>query len=795
MKRIVIGFGAGLVVLLLLVVIAGFLFLRGSAPQLDGTVKLAELTAPVTVTRDRLGVPTITASNRLDVARALGFLHAQDRFFQMDLMRRLAAGKLSALVGPAALKVDEAHRLFRLRAVAREVLAEIPREQRELLDAYAAGVNAGLRALKTRPFEYGILMQRPRPWRPEDSVLVIFAMYFTLQNASDSRESDLALMRATLPAALFNFLNAPGSRWDAPLVGKPFKTPPIPGGNLVDIGKWPAADFAGSDSNPPVSRSVIGSNGFAVDAAHSADGHAILANDMHLGLSVPNIWYRAQFVYPDAARPKQPRTVTGVTLPGVPVMVVGDNRHIAWGFTNSYGDWVDLVMLHVKPDDPGYYLTAAGWRAFTYHREIIRVKGHKAVVLEVRDTIWGPVVGNGHHGVLRAVHWVADDPAATNAELDDLATARNVRQAMAVANRAGIPAQNFVVADRAGNIGWTLAGRIPVRAGYNPEFPAYWDKPDTGWVGWLPPDRYPRIVNPSDGRLWTANARTAGGVMLKQIGDGGYDLGARAQQIRDDLMAKDKFAPADMLAIELDDRAVFLSRWRSLLLRLLTPGNVKGHVRRTQFLHYVETWGGRASVDSVGYRLVRDFRARVDQTVFGALTAPCKKIDPNFDYTVLTQREGPLWAMVTRQPSNLLNPKYKNWEALLLAAVDQVNQSLWLPDTGLATRTWGQHNTVRIRQPLSRALPFLSRWLDMAPVELPGDSNMPRVQGVRFGASERMDVEPGHEQNGIFEMPTGQSSYPLSPFYRNSEPAWEQGKATPFLPGAVRDTLVFQPPG
>ncbi|MHB8425857.1 MAG: penicillin acylase family protein, partial [Gammaproteobacteria bacterium] len=230
MKRIVIGLGAGLVVLLLLVVIAGLLFLRGSAPQLDGTVKLAGLTAPVTVTRDRLGVPTITAPNRLDVARVLGFLHAQDRFFQMDLMRRLAAGELSALVGPAALKVDATHRLFRLRAVARKVLAEIPRRQRELLDAYAAGVNAGLRALKTRPFEYGILMQRPRPWRPEDTVLVIFAMYFTLQNANDSRESDLALMRDTLPAALFNFLNAPGSRWDAPLVGRPFKTPPIPGG-------------------------------------------------------------------------------------------------------------------------------------------------------------------------------------------------------------------------------------------------------------------------------------------------------------------------------------------------------------------------------------------------------------------------------------------------------------------------------------------------------------------------------------------------------------------------------------
>jgi len=795
MKRIVIGLGAGLVVLLLLVVIAGFLFLRGSAPQLDGSVKLRGLTAQVTVARDQLGVPTITAANRRDLARVIGFLHAQDRFFQMDLMRRLAAGELAALVGPAAVKVDEAHRLFRLRAVARQVLAQATPAQRAIMEAYASGVNAGLDALKGRPFEYGVLMQRPQPWRPEDSILVIFAMYFDLQNARDRRESDLALMRDILPAPLFDFLNARGTQWDAPLKGPPFATPAIPSAGEVDLRSWPASDFKRLTASLPPSYPVVGSNSFAVDGAHSRDGHAILANDMHLGLAVPNIWYRAQLNYPDPRHPGERISVTGVTLPGLPLVVVGSNGRIAWGFTNSYGDWVDLVMLHLKPDDPNYYLTPQGWHPFIHHREIIRVKGRSHVVMDVRDTIWGPVLDSDHNGVLRAVHWVAADPDATNLELANMSAAQNVRQAMAVANRAGMPEQNFLVADSTGNIAWTIAGRIPVRTGYDPEFPAYWDKPGVGWSGWLAPENYPRILNPPDGRLWTANARVADGNMLQQIGDGGYDLGARAQQLRNDLSAKDKFTPEDMLAIELDDRAVFLDRWRALLLRLLTPENVRGHVRRTQFLHYVETWGGRASVESVGYRLVRDFRARVDQTVFGALTAPCKKINPNFDYTVLTQREGPLWAMVTRQPSNLLNPKYKNWDALLLAAVDQVSQSLWLPDTGLATRTWGQHNTVRIRQPLSRALPFLSRWLDMALVELPGDSNMPRVQGVRFGASERMDVEPGHAQNGIFEMPTGQSGYPLSPFYRNSEPAWEQGKATPFLPGAVRDTLVFQPPG
>ncbi|MGB9429372.1 MAG: penicillin acylase family protein [Gammaproteobacteria bacterium] len=774
-------------------VIAGTVFVRGSAPQLDGTVKLAGLAAPVTVTRDALGVPTITAQNQGDMARVLGFLHAQDRFFQMDLMRRLAAGELSALVGPAAVKVDEQHRLFRLRVVAQEVMAQATPGQRALINAYTAGVNAGLAALKTRPFEYGILRQRPQPWRPEDSVLVIFAMYFNLQDAYDRRASDLALMRDVMPKSLFDFLNAEGTQWDAPIVGHPMATPRIPSASAVDLRRWPAADFVNIGRVPLSERQVIGSNSFAVDAAHSADGHATLANDMHLGLAVPNIWYRAQLNYRDTDGAQI--SVTGVTLPGLPIVVVGSNGHVSWGFTNSYGNWVALVNLHLKPDDPGYYLTPDGWRAFTHHQEIIRVAGHKHVIMDMSDTVWGPVVGQDHNGVLRAVHWVADDPSATNAELGDMASARNIQQAMTVANLAGMPEQNFLVADSAGHIAWTIAGRIPVRSGYDPEFPAYWDKPGVGWSGWLVPDQYPRSVDPPDGRLWTANARVVDGKMLEQIGNGGYDLGARAGQIRDDLAAQDKFTPAGMLAIELDDRALFLTRWRSLLLQLLTPKALQSDPRRAQFLHYVEDWGGKAAIDSVGYRLVRDFRAQVDQTVFEALTAPCKKLDPQFDYGILTQREGPLWAMVTQQPVNLLDPKYKSWNDLLLAAVDQVTQTLWVPGTGLATRTWGERNTVRIQQPLSRGLPFLSRWLDMAPIELPGDSNMPRVQGVNFGASERMDVQPGDEQNGIFEMPTGQSGYPFSPFYRNSQPAWEQGAATPFLPGPPQHTLSFQPAG
>ena len=783
--------GGAVIALVVVLALLAYGFLRGGAPRLDGDVPLKGLSAEVRVTRDALGMPSIGAANRLDAMRALGFLHAQDRFFQMDLMRRLAAGELSELVGSAAVSYDKQHRLFRLRALAKQQLQQATPAQRAIVQAYTDGVNAGLKALGTWPFEYGLLLRQPRPWVPEDSILVVDAMYFDLQSAEDHHESQLALMREVLPPALFRFLSAPGTQWDAPIIGKPLETPPFPGADVIDLRRQPSNIPAVAVVEEPESAD-IGSNNWAVSKEHGAGGRAFVANDMHLGIKVPNTWYRAQWTYPDAAMPGGSAMLTGATLPGVPAMVVGSNGHVAWGFTNSYGDWSDLVLLHIDPNDSDQYQTADGWKHFERHQELIRVKGSKDVTFEVRDTVWGPVLDQDHDGTWRAVHWMGAQAEGTNLELGSMDEARNVQESMAVANRAGMPEQNFMTADADGHIAWTIAGRIPVRQGFDPLVPSYWDRPGTGWTGWLAAERYPRIVDPADGRLWTANARVVEGPMLALIGDGGYDLGARAGQIRDDLHKQDVFAAKDLLAIQLDDEAKFLSRWRSLLLRFLTPQRLLNHPERLAFREALEKWDGRASVDSVAYRLVREFRSQVEDFAMTPLFAACKQADPKFDFHSLSQLEGPLWALVNQQPANLLDPAYKTWDILMLSALNQVTARM-SADKNPAGYTWGERNTVRLRHPLSPALPSLAHFLDMAPVQLPGDSNMPRVQGVDFGASERMVVSPGHEEDGIFEMPTGQSGWPLSPFYRNSEPAWEQGAATPFLPGKAEHTLVFEP--
>ncbi|HTQ80945.1 MAG TPA: penicillin acylase family protein, partial [Thermoanaerobaculia bacterium] len=589
---------------------------------------------------------------------------------------------------------------------------------------------------------------------------------------------------------------------DAPLVGGSLPAPPLPGPEVIDLRRSsaPAAAPPGkvATSLPELRESeeeslAVGSNNWAVAGSHTADGHALLANDMHLGLRVPNTWYRAALVWPSEPG-KGERRMTGVTLPGTPAVVVGSNGHVAWGFTNSYGDWTDLIELETDPAHPDAYRTPGGWQPFTHSPEIVRVHGGPPRSLDVLSTLWGPVVDQDHRGRLRALAWTAHHEEAVNLKLLDLELAQNIDQAIASAHESGPPAQNFVVVDDAGRIGWTIIGRIPRRAGFDGEVPTSWADGSRRWDGWVRPEEVPAIVDPPSGRLWTANARTEGGAALELLGDGGYDLGARARQIRDDLSALDKATPRDLLAIQLDDRALFLSRWRDLLLAVLTPEAIAGHPQRAELRRLVETtWTGRASVGSPAFRIVRTFRVAVSAQALGPLLAPCRAADPRFSYDHVRQAESPLWRLITERPPHLLSPKFHTWDELLLAAVDDTVSRLLKGGPDLAHRTWGEVNTVSIQHPLSAALPILSRFLDVPRMQLPGDSNMPRVQNPGFGASERLVVSPGHEEQGIFHMPAGQSGHPLSPHYRDLSRAWAQGDPTPFLPGRAVDTLTLVP--
>jgi penicillin amidase len=452
---------------------------------------------------------------------------------------------------------------------------------------------------------------------------------------------------------------------------------------------------------------------------------------------------------------------------------------------------VDLVVLDVHPQDPQHYRTADGWQAFLEHEEVVQIHGAPARTQVVRSTIWGPVIDSDAQGRQRALRWLAHAPQATNLGLLRMETARDLEQAMQVAHTSGIPPQNLILADSDGNIAWTIMGKIPRRRGYDGRLPGSWADAGRDWLGWLPPADYPRVVNPASGAVWSANARVANGEALRAIGDGGYALGARATQIRDSLLALEEASEADMLAIQLDDRALFLARWRELLLQALAADAPRGNARRAELRRVLQGSAQRAAVDDAGYRLLRAFRRELAGRVFAGIVDACSGLDAGAIGSPPRQWEGAVWRILEERPPHLLDPRYASWEALVLAAADAAIQEC--PAGDLARCTWGKANVVTIRHPLSAALPWLARWLDMPAESLPGDTHMPRVQGPSMGASQRFAVTPGDESSGYFHMPGGQSGHPLSPFYTAGHRAWAEGRTTPFLPGTDEHLLRLLP--
>ena len=415
-----------------LLIFMAALLLRGSLPQYDGKTVLPGLSAPAFVDRDELGSVTITGENRLDLTMAMGYIHAQERFFEMDLMRRQAAGELSELFGTAAITHDRRARQFRMRARATAVLNQLPDEQRQLLDAYQIGVNKGISTLTVRPFPYLLTQTQPVTWRNEDSILVIYAMFFTLNESSIYRELKLSSMRAALSDPVYQFLTMHAGSWDVPLIDEPFVLPDLPSVEDINLQSLDEHLFKNGHIS---TEQTPGSNSFAVSGA-LAGGPAMVANDMHLTLRVPNLWFRSRLIYPSEASPGQLHDITGVSLPGVPSIVIGSNRHIAWSFTNSYGDFADWVRINFDGNDKTRYIGSTGWKSIHKIQETIRIRNAPDEILTVSETEWGPIMAIDHDKTPLALVWTALQPEAVNLKLIELELVKTAEQAAKIAQRA-----------------------------------------------------------------------------------------------------------------------------------------------------------------------------------------------------------------------------------------------------------------------------------------------------------------------------------------------------------------------
>ena len=772
------------IVLTLLLATSALIYslLHLSLPAYNGEQK-AQVSHSVRLDRDSLGYLSIQAANRSDAAYALGFSQAQERFFQMDLLRRNAAGELSELFGARALAADKNLRQHRFRYRAQRAFNALSKAEQQLLQQYRQGVNHGLSQLTVRPFEYLLLKQPPAPWRDEDAFLVIYSMYLDLQGKLGRDDYAMTVLKQALPADWYAFLQQHSGLWQAALDDSMIPAVAMPDSPYPDILK--ASALACNDCRVH-DAADIGSNNFAVSGSLTSHGGAILADDMHLGIRVPGTWYKAQLNWRQDGELHQ---VSGLTLPGTPAMVVGSNGNIAWGFTNSTADWHDLIAL-ILSDDGKQYLSPEGWQQIEYFYETIHVAGGPDETLQLAETHWGPIVRFGDSPPY-ALRWTGYDEEAVNLNLIQLEQTTSTSQVMQIAPQLGIPVQNLVVADKDGDIGWSLAGPIPNRQLSDLDTAQDWSSGENRWLGYVDASSQPNLTGMA--RIWTANARMIGNEDYQLIGNGGYDLGARGWQIQQGLKALQQADEQDLHAIQLDNRALMLSRWRELLLARLDDATVQQHQLQAYRQHIINS-KQRAAIDDVGYSLVREFRTTLLEQQFAPLSAYLEQHGAQSRYLKYSL-ETPLWQMLQQRRPDTVSSAEHDWDTAILEAILQSKQQLELQYGSLTAANWGNQNRANFVHPLAAALPIGADWLNMPATALNGDSHMPRVQRPGFGQSQRMVVAPGHEQNGILTIPTGQSGHPLSPFYRADHNYWLNEVALPFLPGTKKYQLVLTPQG
>jgi len=758
-----------------------------SLPPLDGEFPLAGLTHSVRVEFDSVAVPMVHANSREDAYRVLGYLHARDRLFQMDLQRRKSAGRLAEIWGDKALELDRGQRQYRFAEAAAAALTHLSPDERAILSAYAEGVNAVISNAREFPPEFRLLHYRPEPWRPDDSLLVAATMFQTLTD-QEADERMLTIMQACLPESVTAFLTPDTDDYLQTLAGGSASWRPVRPVPTDDIARL----IAEAEESPPGHAAVepeatnLGSNNWAVSGAKTADGRAIIANDMHLSLGVPNIWYRAHLRYAG-------RQLSGVTLPGLPLVIVGSNGHVAWGFTNLNGDVQDLVKLELKPDDPNQYRTVTGWRTFEDKAETILVRDAAPVHLSQRVTLWGPVLEHGLLGSTVALRWSALDPAAVNLRLLDMDNAATLQDAMHTLNRFGAPPQNAVIADERGHIGWTLTGFLPKRRGLDGSVGEYWSRGDKGWDGYLVPDQLPRLIDPPEGFIATANQRVTGKEGAPMIGHN-FAHGYRAFRIRQRLAEQPRLSEADLSDIQLDTVSEFYEFYRQLALSVLSTQSLAAEPDLAEIDAAVRAWDGRLEPGSVGIALLLGWRTAMAKAIFTPLLQRCHQIDPAFTYQ-WREMETPLRALLRQGVPGLPRQKGRDWGDFLLTTLHQTALELKREHgmEDLRQITWGRINIVRIQHPFSRATSWASWFLDMPELAGACNSNCVKVLYDRSGASERLVVSPNHMQDGLLEMPGGQSGHPLSSHFRDQQQAWATDRMQALLPGEALHRLVLNP--
>jgi penicillin G amidase len=794
-SRILRNVVLSLLALAIVAYLSAWWMVRRSLPTLDGNVTVPALKESVTVDRDHWGRPWIRAKSVEDLVTAQGYVMAQDRLWQMDLLRRASAGDLSEIFGEVALDVDKENRTLGMRVAAERAAAESSPEIRGLLDAYARGVNEYISQHPNRlPIEFLALGYKPRLWTTADTYLISLYMYKTLtstwkeklnrqwivQKVGTDRARDLFVEDSPLDHFIVGGETGSKSNHAA---GKPARTAVYAPGAENNTPPFASREWnearAFLAQFDQESSEIIGSNNFVVSGAHTLSGKPLLANDTHLGLGVPCIWYLMHLTAPGW-------NVEGFALPGAPLVIIGHNERIAWGFTNSNADVQDLYIETFDPANALAYRVNGQWRSADVRHETIRVRGKSNVTLDVVVTRHGPIVYRepaSEGGRAYALRWTALEPGGLDFGFPLLGRATNWSEFVETTRHIAGPGQNTIYADVDGNIGFTIPARIPIRAEGNGALPLPGDTDEYEWKGYIPFEELPRALNPQDGIIATANARTVGPGYRYYLSDrqaGPY----RTERIYEQLSGRTGLTPADCNAVQNDIVSLpnkFLAEQLVTAARVAKPNNA----RAEELIAKLNGWDARATVDSTETTFVEYAR----HALFNNLLAPFldRRVtdyelwEPESVYGNVWWRDKVFLENTLRgRPAAWLPKEFASYDELLITSADQAAAELEgkTHSDDVAEWEWGRLHQLDMVHPLGRS-GLLHGLLSIGPYASNGTVDTVRAMGVGHGPAMRMVADLSNFDNSLMEITTGESGQVGSAYYKDQFPEWFAGSGIP----------------
>ena len=703
-------------------------------PQVSGEIS-APVSSSATIARDARGVPHIAAGSWEDAIFLQGFATAQDRMWQMDALRRLAAGDLAEVIGPAAIETDRDARRLRMRRAAEDQLHSLPPADRAVLAAYARGVNYYIETHRGRfSLEFTLLGYEPRPWRPVDSILAALQMYRNL-TTTWRNEIQKATLLASGDRAKVDFL-------------------------------FPAR--TGREFQP-------GSNAWAVSGALTASGKPILANDPHLEFSMPATWYMVHLKAPGL-------NASGVSLPGVPCVIIGHNERIAWGVTNLGFDVQDLYRERLDPQS-GRYVFRGQLEQARLERDLIPVKSGRPVEIAQWVTRHGPVIIAEGNQFL-ALRWTATEPASFQFPFLDLDRARNWNEFTAALARFPGPGQNFVYADMDGNIGYHATGMLPVRRGYDGDVPVDGSSGNYEWDGYIPFAELPAFYNPPQGMIVTANQNPfPAGYPYRVSGE--FAPPYRSRQIRDRLRARKGWKPEEMLAVQKD----VYSEMAHLLARRVVAAYDQRKANNPNLNDAVEllrSWNGQMEKGTPAPLVATLVYQQVRRKIADAASPGKGQI---YDYQMAPSVVASVLAMDGRG-------WFHDENAMLVRALsDAFEEGRKIQGSNVRKWDYGKYNELTVKQPVDSQIPLLGGYFNIGPVAMSGSSTTVKQTTRRIGPSMRFVADFSDWDRSLNNITAGESGQILSGHYKDQWDAYYVGRSFPMEYGKVeaKDTLVIKP--